>query len=372
MDTTESRSFAARLADLLAHEHHAMADFLVALAEFDRRRGWLTLGYANFFDFLVRELGLARGTAHYRKTAAYLVQRYPEVLDALRQGTLCMSSIVELARVITPENRAEVLPRFLHCSKQEAKAISAELAPRKVVPHRDVVTTIRTAPAAEALSFLQAPVEAPERPPGTPCRPVQPVELGDRAPMDDGFQLRPPPPRRLEIEPLTATESRLHITVSRPFLKKLEAARLALSHAMPGADAEAILSAGLDLLLARDAKRKGLVEKSRSAPVDAPETPGAVYIPRAVRREVWERDQGRCQYPLDSGGICGSKLRLEADHLQLRCRGGRPTVENLRVVCRFHNELSARQELGDAVMNRYTRDPKLPLLDRLLGDSSGG
>ena len=90
MDTTESRSFAARLAELLQHEHHAMADFLVALAEFDRRRGWLALGYANFFDFLVRELGLARGTAHYRKTAAYLVQRYPEVLDALRQGTLCM------------------------------------------------------------------------------------------------------------------------------------------------------------------------------------------------------------------------------------------------------------------------------------------
>ena len=174
MDTTESRSFAARLADLLAHEHHAMADFLVALAEFDRRRGWLTLGYANFFDFLVRELGLARGTAHYRKTAAYLVQRYPEVLDALRQGTLCMSSIVELARVITPENRAEVLPRFLHCSKQEAKAISAELAPRKVVPHRDVVTTMRTAPVPAATRSVQAPVDAPESASETPFPRVHP------------------------------------------------------------------------------------------------------------------------------------------------------------------------------------------------------
>jgi hypothetical protein len=36
--TTESRSFAARLADLLKREHHAMTDFLVALAEFDQRR----------------------------------------------------------------------------------------------------------------------------------------------------------------------------------------------------------------------------------------------------------------------------------------------------------------------------------------------
>jgi hypothetical protein len=168
MDTTESRSFAARLADLLRNEQHAMADFLVALAEFDRQRGWIALGYANFFDFLVRELGLSRGTAHYRKIAAYLVQRYPEVLDGLRQGTLCMTSIVELARVITPENRAEVLPRFLHCSKQEAKAVSAELAPRKVVPRREVVTTIRTAPAPAAPLSLQVPVGTLERPPVSP------------------------------------------------------------------------------------------------------------------------------------------------------------------------------------------------------------
>jgi hypothetical protein len=53
MDTTESRTFAARLADLLKHEHHAMADFLVALAEFDRKRGWLELGFSNLFDFAV-------------------------------------------------------------------------------------------------------------------------------------------------------------------------------------------------------------------------------------------------------------------------------------------------------------------------------
>jgi hypothetical protein len=169
MDTTESRTFAARLANLLRNEQHAMADFLVALVEFDQRRGWITLGYSNLFDFLVRELGLARGTAHYRKTAAHLVQRYPEVLEALRQGNLCMSSIVELARVITPENRAVVLPRFFHCSKQEAKEISAELAPRPVVPRRDVVTAVR--PSASSASTVSATAEggAPLPPLRRPC-----------------------------------------------------------------------------------------------------------------------------------------------------------------------------------------------------------
>jgi hypothetical protein len=44
MDTTESRTFAERLAHLLRDEQHALADFLVALAEFDRQRGWVALG----------------------------------------------------------------------------------------------------------------------------------------------------------------------------------------------------------------------------------------------------------------------------------------------------------------------------------------
>ena len=48
------------------------------------------------------------------------------------------------------------------------------------------------------------------------------------------------------------------MTVSKLFLEKLEVAREALSHSHPGADAEAILEAGLDLLIERAAKRKGL------------------------------------------------------------------------------------------------------------------
>jgi hypothetical protein len=36
---------------------------------------------------------------------------------------------VELARVITPEKSAEVLPRFFSLSKQEAKAVAVEICP---------------------------------------------------------------------------------------------------------------------------------------------------------------------------------------------------------------------------------------------------
>src|SRR5438445_8986709 len=75
--------------------------------------------------------------------------------------------------------------------------------------------------------------------------------------------LHPKPARRDEAEPLTAELSRLHITVSRRFLEKLEAARAALSHAHPLATAEDILETGLDLVLDRHLKRKGLGQKAR-------------------------------------------------------------------------------------------------------------
>ena len=142
-DTNPSaaRELTLRLADLLRREHAALADFLVALADFDRRRLWLRLGYPNLFEYLRRELGLSRGAAHYRKVAARLVQRYPEVVEPLRDGRLCFSSVLELAKVLTDENRAEAIPRFFHCSKQEAKAVAVEILPAAVIPRREVVTS---------------------------------------------------------------------------------------------------------------------------------------------------------------------------------------------------------------------------------------
>src|SRR5215208_3104276 len=123
-----------------------MADFLMAVADFDERRLWAELGHSSLFSFLHRELRLSKGAAAYRKTAADLVGRYPEIAEGLRRGDLCITSVVELAKVITPENRAEVLRRFFHLSKRGAMELVAELKPVEAPPRRAVVTAV--APAA--------------------------------------------------------------------------------------------------------------------------------------------------------------------------------------------------------------------------------
>jgi hypothetical protein len=217
-----------RLADLLLRKHGCMADFLVALAAFDREGTYRALGFANVFDYLQRELGLSRGSAHYRKVAARLVAKFPEVVEPLRDGRLCITSILALAKAMTGENRAEVLPMFFHRSKQEAKELLAELRPAAVVPRREVVTR-------EPVTERIAPAK------------VQPVERPDVGRLATA-------PRTVAVEPLTADLRRLHLTVSREFLELLEKAKAGESHVNPVASAEHVLLAGLRLLVERQEK----------------------------------------------------------------------------------------------------------------------
>ena len=57
---------------------------------------------------------------------------------------------------------------------------------------------------------------------------------------------------------------------------------------------------------------------------------GRQFIPTAVRREVFERDNHACQY-------CGSTERLSLDHVVPWSRGGKDSVQNLVTACRSCN-----------------------------------
>ncbi|ACG72573.1 HNH nuclease [Anaeromyxobacter sp. K] len=349
-----------RLVALLRSERHAMAEFLVALAEFDRRGLYRARGHTSLFSFLRRELGLSAGAAQYRKTAAELIQRYPAVERGLREGKLCLSSVCELSKVVTTENCAEILPRFFGLSSRDAAAVAASIRPVENPLRREVVVPIRAVAAPPMASSAAAPVlfRAPEPPP--PGR-VEPAGRGDAArgePVDprapEACFVAPASPASPAAKPssvdwLAGDSARMHLTVSKAFLEKLDAARDALSHAMPGATRENVLEAALDELLAERARRKGLTAKPRKS--IRPSMPD--HIPAHVRREVWERDCGRCTFVLPSGEPCGSTHRLELDHVVPVARGGASTVDNLRIRCRGHNLEEARRALGDALVDAY-------------------
>ncbi len=172
---TKARELTVHLASLLRNEHGAMADFLLALADFDRQKLWRDVGHTSLFYFLRRELKLSAGAAQNRKTAAELIQKYPEVEAALRQGHLCLSTVNEVAKVLTPENTHEVLPRFFGLSRREAEEVAVSLRPVEVVPVREVITAIR--PAAPRVRDV--PAAAPPMASGGEMAPALPLHLDE-------------------------------------------------------------------------------------------------------------------------------------------------------------------------------------------------
>jgi hypothetical protein len=286
-----------------------------------------------------RELKLSKSAAQYRKVAAELIQAVPAVVEPLRRGDLCLSTIIEVAKVVRAENSGTVLPRFYGLSRREAEEVVAELQPHPEPPLRTVITTLRLTASPAASASAPGPCQARE----APSRIVSSSEEPARSP---GRDEPPPPPAKLK--PLTAELRRLCVTVSAEFARKLEAAK----DARPDLTVEQLLEAGLDLVLEKSAKAKGLVDRPQKNPRPSRDDG---RVPAHVKREVMKRSGGRCEHVLPSGERCGSRHRCQFHHVVARAKGGKSTVENIKVYCWGHNDIAAREDFGHDVMDRYTR-----------------
>jgi hypothetical protein len=153
--------------------------------------------------------------------------------------------------VATAENFATGLPRFFGCSSRESREVAAAIIPPQAPPTRDQVT--RLAPSAEQRVQLLTTV-GKAHVAGRPLAVAAALNLDPRVDSKSVRAHEPAPnhPKRVaaprdDVEPLTADLRRLHVAVSRQFLKKLDAARDGLSHSIPGATTEQVLEAALDL-----------------------------------------------------------------------------------------------------------------------------
>lgn len=73
---------------------------------------------------------------------------------------------------------------------------------------------------------------------------------------------------------------------------------------------------------------------------------GSRHIPAAVRRDVWNRDGGRCAF-VGTSGRCAETGFLELHHVVPYAAGGAATTENIQVRCAAHNQYEAEQSFRD-------------------------
>ena len=135
---SDAVSFKAFLAKLLGNERGVQVEFLIALAEFDRRGLYLELGYSTLWDFCMKELHLCKGSTFKRTHSVALIQRFPQVAAILREGKLCMTTLVELEDVLTAENFDSVIAQAAYKTKEEVQQLKAAMRAPTQLPHDSV------------------------------------------------------------------------------------------------------------------------------------------------------------------------------------------------------------------------------------------
>jgi hypothetical protein len=72
------------------------------------------------------------------------------------------------------------------------------------------------------------------------------------------------------------------------------------------------------------------------------------HVPARVRREVWERDGGRCAFA-GTNGRCEERGFLEFHHVTPYAAGGKTIAANLELRCRPHKSHEAALFFGDGL-----------------------
>ena len=305
---------------LAAVESQSTAALISALAEFDVRRLYLGLGCSSMFTYCTQVLHLAEHAAYNRIEAARACRRFPIIVELLSEGRIHLSAVRLLAPHLTDANHLDVLREASHKSKHAVEEIVARLQPRS-----DVAWSVRKLPTRPA------------------PRPAQPTPKNTAASEIIVAATAVRPTIGTRAEPLAPGRYKVQFTVTQDTYQKLQRVQDLLGHRSPTGDSSAIFDRAITLLLETLEKQKfAATNRPRAAQTAKRHTR---HIPAAVRRTVWRRDGGRCNFE-GPAGRCEATGFLEFHHVVPFAAGGPTTVENLELRCAAHNRYEGEQHFG--------------------------
>lgn len=94
-----------RLKDLVMKERKLLHVILEHIKEVDTRKLFLERAYPSMFEYLVKELGYSGSAAMRRLEAARLLREIPSVSEKIQEGSLNLSQICELSKVVKEKER---------------------------------------------------------------------------------------------------------------------------------------------------------------------------------------------------------------------------------------------------------------------------
>jgi len=316
----------ARTRELIDQSHGNEADLLVHLGEIDERKLYLERAFPSMFELCLGEFRFSEDAAYSRITVARAARRLPAMIESLRSGQVHLTGLKLLAPHLTAENHRELLAEAAGKTKSEIQELVARLSPQDPVPPTIRKLPERPAPvSAEAIALRLDPV------PAAPAREVhQPA-----------------------IAPLAEQTYKVQFTARRELRDKLRQAQDLLRHRVPDGDLACIVEKALDLLIAQVKKERFAVgRKPRQTSAAAAKKTTLRHIPDPIRREVYERDGGRCTFVDEGGRRCAETGNVEFDHVDGFALTGVHDADRIRLLCRAHNQHAAEKTYGRAYMEQ--------------------
>ena len=286
------------------HDRQSTADLLALIAESDRRRRYAELGYGSMKAYCVKTLGLSDDAASKRIQVARKARFLPVIFEAIADGRVHLTGMRLLVPFIDDENVDELICAATHRTKREVELLLAERFPQPL-----------------------------------------PEECIEEANVKD---VNAPGHVRAGVKPVAPGKYLVQYGISGYQEERLEYARQLMSHRNPTGNLNMLHMAALEVFIER-------LEKEMFGAMNSPRgvtTSSGRHIPLSVCREVWERDGGQCTWVSPSGRRCESKWCLQFDHIVEFARGGKSTVDNVRLLCTCHNQYAAECTYGRDFMDR--------------------
>ena len=330
VDELSDQELLRRTGELAARGRRIEAALITHMAEVDHRKLYRGEACSSMFAYATGRLRLSESQAYDRITVARTSRTFPLVLEMLADGRLTLTSASKLGPHLTAENATALLARAVHATRRQVEVLVAELAPQPDPP-----SSLRRLPAPRQPASVAEVRSAAESPA---------AEGGAGA--DTAREVRPagpvtPPASLVAIAP---ARFRVQFTASAELEQKIQRARALLRHTIPSGDLAAIVEEAMTVLLAKlERRRCGAAQRPRTG---APVASTTRDVPAAVRRAVWQRDESRCTFVDRQGRRCDARDWLEIHHDEPFGRGGETRLENLRLLCRSHNQFQAEIDYG--------------------------
>ena len=334
------RELLAQTSNLARVERHLQGAIIDHLAEIEARSLFLRRGFASLFEYAVRELGYSDAAVGRRIAAMRLCADNPQTRERLRDGSLSLSAAAELQWAFDRQRR-----RVPAATTPAVAALPTE--PPLVL---DAVGRQKLVEEAAGKSTRQVKRMLADLDP----------ELAAAA-----DRVRPLGNGRYELKALIDAECQRGLEQLTGLLSHVDP-RMTVGQLVGRLVREALDRHDPSRRRPRTGSRPAVSATStaqtgpgcdgHAAPAPKSRASGRA-IPAAVKREVWQRDGGRCRYvDPHTGRRCTSRHLLQIDHVLPYTLGGGSDPANLRLLCHAHH----RHRHHSAPAASPTRNPEDP------------